>query len=538
MKLHSIITLSSLIGIASAAATCKPSTFTIPNATVITAEHRNGNEPIPLPNTVPSCGGGPSFNVTPPVPICRLVLDVPTSPSSSVRVEAWLPDPATWNSRLLASGTGGIGGCVDYPVLQSGTRLSFAAFGTNAGHDGAAGHELFLGKEGVIEDFGHRAIHVEAAVARDVVRTYYGCEATKRYYQGCSTGGRQGLQEAALYPDDFDGVLVGAPGVDWLRIVASKGILARRVGWPDIGSPAYVRPEQWRAVVAAQVAMLDGLDGVVDGVIDEPARHRFDPQVLACGTGVLGEDVCLGAAQVGSVRRAYEPVADEGGRIVYPAFEIGSDTGVFSDNVVDGRPELEYTILQDFWRGAVYNDTTWTPHAFDTSQMEFAVSLNPGGVNSDFTNLSAFRARGGKVLAYHGRADQTVTSALSSEFFGKVQTTSNLTLDEMDEFYRLFFIPGMRHCSGGRGAWSIGQTWPLDGERLDGRGNALMALVAWVENGTRVDEIVGAGYEGGDVGGGEVVAERKYCPYPLESRWDGLTNSNLSTAWECVLPID
>lgn len=161
---------------------------------------------------------------------------------------------------------------------------------------------------------------------------------------------------------------------------------------------------------------------------------------------------------------------------------------------------------QDFWRGAVYNDTSWTPHAFNESQMDFAVALNPGGVNSDFRNLTAFRARGGKILQYHGRADQTVTPALSSEFFEGVKRVVGLTQAEMDGFYRLFFIPGMRHCSGGRGAWDIGQTYPLDGRRLDPKGNALLALVEWVEGGRAVEEVVGAMYGGG--GKGEVLAER------------------------------
>ncbi|KAJ0270748.1 hypothetical protein COL940_011482 [Colletotrichum noveboracense] len=191
---------------------------------------------------------------------------------------------------------------------------------------------------------------------------------------------------------------------------------------------------------------------------------------------------------------------------------------------------------QDFWRGAVYNDSSWTPHAFNESQMDFAVALNPGSINSDFRNLTAFRARGGKILQYHGRADQTVTPALSSEFFEGVKRVVGLTQAEMDGFYRLFFIPGMRHCSGGRGAWDIGQTYPLDGRRLDPKGNALLGLVEWVEGGRAAEEVVGAMY--GGEGKGEVLAERKYCLYPFESRWDGVQNSNLSTAWNCVLPAD
>ncbi|KAF4892795.1 putative feruloyl esterase B-2 [Colletotrichum fructicola] len=510
---------------------CTATTFTLPNTTLISASLHPANTTLLIPQ-VPSCGGA-SFNVTTPISICRVVLDVATSPSSAVRVEGWLPPPEAWNSRLLASGTGGIGGCVDYPVLQSGCLLGFATFGTNAGHDGAAGWDFFLNKPETIRDFGTRGVHVEVETARRVVGAYYRREEKARYYQGCSTGGRQGLQEAALFPDDFDGVLVGAPGVDWLHIVASKGILATRIGWPDIGSEGYVRNEVWEEIVRRQVEMFDAADGVEDGIVDEPLRHVFDPAVMACKEGEEEREVCLGPEQVESVRRAYEPIRDSEGRVVYPAFGLGADTGVFSDNV-DGRAELVHTILQDFWRGAVYNDSSWTPHAFNESQMDFAVALNPGGINADFRNLTAFRARGGKILQYHGRADQTVTPALSSEFFEGVKRVVGLTQAEMDGFYRLFFIPGMRHCSGGRGAWDIGQTYPLDGRRLDPRGNALLALVEWVEGGRAAEEVVGAMYGGED--NCEVLAERKYCSYPYESRWDGVQNSNLSTAWNCVLP--
>lgn len=263
-----------------------------------------------------------------------------------MRIEAWLPDAEAWNGRLLATGTGGEGGCIDYATVQNGAQLGFASFGTNAGHDGSEGYEFFLGKPEVINDFGYRAVHVEAQVGKEVVEQYYGRKPEKSYYQGCSTGGRQGLQSAQLYPGDFDGIIAGAPGINWLRIVASKGILARRIGWPYIHSAAYVRPEQWAAIVEKQVEDFDPLDGVVDGIIDDPTLYSFDPEILACGTGLLNDSLCLSAAQVQSVRAAYLPIADSTGQIVYPAFGLGADTSVFSDNQVDGKPELAYTILQ------------------------------------------------------------------------------------------------------------------------------------------------------------------------------------------------
>ncbi|KAK7951316.1 uncharacterized protein PG986_007044 [Apiospora aurea] len=358
----------------------------------------------------------------------------------------------------------------------------------------------------------------------------------KKYYAGCSTGGRQGFQNAHLYPDDFDGLLLGSPGVNWLRIVALKGILAHRIGWPNLDSPAYIRPEQWPAIVAEQIRQLDPLDGVADGIIDEPTRHRLDPQTLACGTGLLNATLCLTPQQVSSVRTAYEPIADSGGHIGYPAFELGANTNVFSANQQNGTAKMSYTILQDFWRGAVYNESTWTPENFSTADMDFALAANPGQVNTWDTDLSEFHGRGGKIISYHGRNDETATSALSEWFYSDVQSNTKLSLEETQAFYRLFFIPGMHHCGGGPGAWSIGnaQRYPYDQSLLDPSHNALLALADWVENDRAPETLIGTKYQD-DVVGGEVVSQRAYCPYPGLSKHDQ-GDPKLATGWKCASP--
>ncbi|KAI1269708.1 tannase and feruloyl esterase [Xylariaceae sp. FL1019] len=508
--------------------------LSISNVTVIASSHELKGTVIPLPGTVESCGG-PYLTANVTSNLCRLVLLVDTSSTSAVQIEAWLPDKKSWNGRFLGTGNGGEGGCIDYSTIQNGAELGFAAFGSNAGHNGSTGYDFFLNQPEVIEDFGHRAVHIEAEVGKKVVHQYYGVPSSKNYYAGCSTGGRQGFQNAYLYPDDFDGLLLGSPGVDWLHIVSSKGIIARRIGWPNLNSPEYVRPEQWPAIVDAQINALDSLDGITDGIIDEPTNFRFDPETLVCGTGVLNTSVCLSPQQVASVRKAYEPIADSTGRIVYPGFELGSVTDVFSANQENGTAQLSYTILQDFWRGAVYNDSTWTPTDFTEMDMDFAVNLNPGGVNAGETDLSEFYARGGRIISYHGRNDETVTSANSERFYSGVQSSANLTLEEMHSFYRLFFLPGMHHCSGGLGAWSIGnaQQFPWDQALLDPTHNALLALMKWVENGQAPDTIIGTKYQD-DIVGSDIIAQRSYCPYPLVSTWDRNNDAKLASSWGCV----
>ncbi|XXG97481.1 hypothetical protein Hte_003784 [Hypoxylon texense] len=510
------------------------SQMSIPNVTVVTAEYLLNGTQIPLPGTVESCGG-PDLKANITANLCRLVLLVATTPSSEVQIEAWLPEPHSWSGRSLATGNGGIGGCIDYATMQNGAGLGFASFGTNAGHNGSVGYEFFLNQPEVINDFGHRAIHVEAEVGKELVAQYYGKGASKKYYAGCSTGGRQGFQNAHLYPEDFDGMLLGSPGIDWLHIVASKGILARRIGWPNINSSEYVRPEQWQAIVKAQIDQLDALDGVANGIIDEPTKHRFDPTSLACGTGLLNSSVCLHPQQVESVRKAYEPIANTSGHIVYPSFELGSNTDVFSNNQVNGTAALSYTILQDFWRGTIYNDSSWTPEKFSEHDMDFAVRVNPGQVNGGEKDLTSFYRKGGKIISYHGRNDETVTSALSEQFFTGVQSALNLSLEDIHGFYRLFFLPGMHHCSGGLGAWSIGnvQKYPFDHALLDSKHNALIALIDWVENGTAPDTLIGTKYEN-DLIGSNITAQRTYCPYPMVSRWNGLDDTSLAASWKCT----
>lgn len=320
MRTQTVILLGSATAAVASCApvNCTKAALATLDAEIVSADFYPSGKNISLPNQVPSCGG-PSYSPRVTADVCRVVVNVATSNSSVVRVEAWLPaEEDAWNGRFLATGNGGIGGCIDYRTMQAGAQLQFAAFGTNAGHDGETGHDFFLGHPEVINDFGHRGIHVEAEAGKSIIEAYYGRPQTKSYYQACSTGGRQGFQTAHLYPEDFDGMLLGAPAVDWLHIVASKAILARRIGWPDFESSGYVRPEQWTAIVKKQIELYDRLDGVADGIIDDPASIRFDPQLLACGTGLLDDELCLKPAQVLSVRAAYQPLTDTGGQHCLP----------------------------------------------------------------------------------------------------------------------------------------------------------------------------------------------------------------------------
>jgi hypothetical protein len=253
----------------------------------------------------------------------------------------------------------------------------------------------------------------------------------------------------------------------------------------------------------------------------------------------------LSAAQVNTVREIYQPLANGSGHIVYPSFELGVPTGVFSANtkVVNGTtvPQLSYGLVDDFWRGAVYNDTSFTVLNFTTKDMDFAVDLNPGGINiagGYSHNVSAYHARGGKMLAYHGRSDQTVMSGIASRTFQRTAEALNLTLAEMHDFFRLFYIPGMAHCAYGNGQWSIGQPVfdrPTGDQFNDTQHNILLAMVDWVEKDRAPSTLIGTKFVDDNLYGGTVESQRTHCVYPNASRWDGTGDTKKADSWKCVL---
>jgi pimeloyl-ACP methyl ester carboxylesterase len=522
----------------------------IANTTLLdTSYHRQG-EVIPLPGTVESCGG-PTLNATITANLCRFVLSTATSSTSAVHIEAWLPDD--WNGRLIATGGGGLGGCIDYSTVQNAASLGFASFGMNSGHDGSEGISYFLNKPEVIIDFGYRSMHTEAAIGKELSKLYYGHPTKFNYYVGCSTGGRQGLSSATHYPEDFHGMVIGAAGVEWIRIVTQWYLQAQRYGWPNVHTAEYVTFQQFEAIAEKTIELFDQLDGVKNDIIDYTTHLRFDPQVFACGYGILNDSVCLrNSKQVESVRLAYEPMVDLRGHFVYPNYQIGATTSSFADNEVNGTGHMSFPQVRDYFRGIVYNDSNWDDSTLTIADVEFAVKLNVGLTNTGIgeAQMGAFKGSGGKIISYHGRFDPTVPSELSEWYYNGASANMNASLDDMLDFYRLFFIPGMGHCSTGPGAWNIGQTYPLDPHMLDAKHNTIMALVDWVEHGRAPNELIGTKYENDDVSS-KITAQRsklkesrdpekflmhlgsEYCVYPEQSVWNGGGSPSKESSWKC-----
>ncbi|KAJ7152646.1 tannase and feruloyl esterase [Mycena crocata] len=454
-------------------------TLSIENTTIIAATY------VTAGSTVKPHGPCiPKAHVT--TSLCRVQFSTQTSATSSIRAEAWLPDE--WYGRFLGVGNGGLGGCISYQDLEYGSALHFATVGSNNGHDGDIGAP-FMGNPEVINDFAFRSIHVEAVVGKQIIEAYYGRPHEKSYYLGCSTGGRQGTQTALKYPEDFDGILAGAPATDFNHLLHWTGMLARSIGAPNRSSPAFIPPQLWEVVAQEILHQCDGIDGVLDGIITEPDACAFRPEALACGSK---NPDCLTPPQVEALHKIYSPLYANG-ELIYPRYDPGAEGIYIGGSILSGDPP-HYTGAEDWVKYTILNVTEFDFSDYGPQHGAMMDEINPGGIATFNGNLSAFRDRGGKFLTYHGRIDP-----------------ASLGMPSLDSFYRLFLVPGMGHCEQGPGAASFGQRGGTDARNTSSH-NILLSLVDWVEGGVAPDTITGTAADG---------ATRVHCRYPMRSVWNG-----------------
>ncbi|KAK2590637.1 Feruloyl esterase [Conoideocrella luteorostrata] len=447
-------------------------------------------------------------------------MTIVTGPSSNISLEAWLPDQ--WTGRLLVIGNGGLDGCIHYEDMNYGSSTGFATVGTNNGHDGVGG-QPFYKQPGVVEDYVYRAIHTASSVVKDTSTTYYGKSHTKSYYLGCSTGGRQGFKEAQSFPQDFDGIVAGAPAFNFNNLIYWSGNFYNITGKP--GSSTFLTSSDWNLVYADILKQCDQLDGVPDGVLEDPELCQYRPESLICAPGQ--KENCITATQAATVRLAFSPVYGPSGSLIFPRLQPGANATGIS---FTGRP-FQYTV--DWFRYVVYNNTAWDPTTLGLKDWVAADRLNPFNVATWEGDLSQFKQHGGKLLHYHGLQDPIISSDNSIRYYNHVSRTMGLPAPELDSFYRFFRISGMGHCVGGTGASSIGNTKsPAAG--FDPQSNILAALVKWVEEGRAPETIRGTKYAEGIESPGKILAQRDHCKYPMRNTYRGHGDPNVPCNWHCV----
>ena len=494
-------------------------TSLLTNSTLRLHEHVAPNTTIPLEGMHSSCGR-PNQLFT--VEACRIALTVPTTNRSSVIVELFLPPQDAWSGRYLATGNGGIDGCIKYEDIAYGISHGFATTGSNNGHNGTGGLD-FYHNEDIVIDFSWRALHTAAEVGKTLIKAFYENEIRTSFYMGCSGGGRQGVQAADLFPDDYDGVLVGAPALNFNYMSAWRSSFLTITG--STNSSSFIKPEVWEGLIHKEILLQCE---AIDGIIIEPSLcvATFRPEALLCS--VHKRDDCLTVQQVEIVRKVFSPLYGVDGKMVYPPLSPGAEV-LATQRLLSGTP-FAYSV--DWFRYAVYSDPTWDPFWFNISDAQNAQNKNPGNAATWPADLSSFRDRGAKLLIYHGGADQQITGLDTERWYNHLSRGMAARNEDLDHWMRFFRIPGMGHCSGGDGAWQIGQSGvAARGLQYDAQHNILAAIVNWVEHDVAPDSIVGTRFVNDTVAKG-VDFSREHCRYPLRSMYLGGDVGSLEN-WKC-----
>lgn len=439
------------------------------------------------------------------------------------RFEVWLPTSG-WNGKFQGVGNGGLGGYINYLAMTPALARGYATASTDTGHQGSPFDGSWaLGHPELVIDFGYRSVHLTTVAAKAIVAAFYGVASQRSYFVGCSTGGRQGLMEAQRFPEDYDGFVVGAPANPLTQLTVASNWVSHVLH----DDPATVVPASTLPLIAdAVVDRCDGRDGVTDGVLDDPRRCRFKPNRLRCRSEAQAPDDCLTTPQVRALQRIYAGPRTSRGKTIFPGFlpggEIGSGTDVgpagepnlggWEAWIVGAMPGFHHPIQDGFFKFLVFEDASWDWRRFDYDRdpQRAATKLGPI-VDAVDPDLSVLRARGGKIVMYHGWSDPAVPALASVGYYERVLAT--MGRDETAAFFRLFMAPGMQHCAGGPGPNTF---------------DAVGALERWVEGGTPPDTIVATHRSAG-----VVDRTRPLCPYPLVARYGGTGDPDDAATFTC-----
>jgi feruloyl esterase len=458
---------------------------------------------------------------------CRVQgISRPTA-DSNIRFEVWLPRRAVWNKRFLSTGEGGFAGQVRYggsgldAALDENLRRGYATASTDTGHETADPYFAIGHPERGI-DYLRRAKHATTVAAKEIIARYYGRPPVRSYFSSCSNGGREGLIEAQLYPDDFDGLIIGAPWNLQSRSSIAHLWMRRLLSGPGAAVPS----DKLAMVHAAVLKVCDDADGLADGVINNPASCRFDPKMLEC-KGADGP-ACLTSAQVLSLTKIYEGPRDpRDGSSIFPGFSPGSETDTF------GRPDKVSGFPEQFIANFVYRDPNWDPLTFDIEK-DMPATLEAGRIgDAGSTDFDAARRRGVKIIQYHGWNDIRIPPGNSIRYYEAV-VSANGGLAKTQDFYRLFMVPGMGHCYAGAGASNFGGVGQQLPPVRDGAHDLLVALQDWVERGIAPSEFIATKYESPDPASSAVQFQRRLCMHPAVAKYKGSGNRNDAASFICV----
>jgi feruloyl esterase len=481
----------------SAAACERLRSFSSPGTTVSLAQA------VAAGKFVPPRGGAAAAEGAASLPaFCRVALRLAPSPDSDINSEVWLP-MSGWNGKFLQVGNGAWGGSIQYGPLGDALRRGYAAASTDTGHTGTDA-SFAMGHPEKLIDFGYRSVHETAVRGKATVVALYGERPRVSYFNGCSGGGRMSFMEAQRFPEDFDGIIAGAPGYNRTDVAFQTLGMAHAT---HVSPESFIPASKYPALHQAALDKCDALDGLKDGLIADPAKCRFDPVVLECKD--IDGPGCLTKAQVVAARKIYAAVIDpKTGAQISSGLEPGSE--LQWGGVAGNQPHPMYN---DLLRFVVMKDPDWDYKTLDVSrQLALARKADNGVLSATSTELTPFVSRGGKLIIYHGWADQNIPPRESVKYYNGVVKT--MGKEKVADAVRLFMAPGMGHCGGGDGPNEF---------------DMLAALEQWRENGKTPSEILAS-----QVSEGRTIRTRPLCAYPQIAKYKGSGSIDRAENFVCA----
>jgi feruloyl esterase len=448
-------------------------------------------------------GKGKAANVYKDLPeFCRVAATLKPSSDSDIKVEFWLPT-SNWNRKLQSVGNGGWAGVISYSAMAEAVKAGYASASTDTGHVGGSG-SFALDHPEKLTDFSWRSEHEMTVKAKAVVQAFYGSAPRLSYWNGCSTGGRQGLKEAQKFPDDYDGIITGAP--------ANRTAISLWIAFAVLKDPAsYIPAAKYPVIHQAALAACDLRDGVKDGLIEDPTRCKFDPKVLLCKNG--DGPACLTAPQVDAAKKIYSAAVNpRTGQVLFPSLVPGSE---LNWGIQAAGPDPSANIF-DHFKYVVFKNPAWDWRTFDFDKgIALAEQPDNAAMNATDPNLKPFFAHNGKLLIYHGWADSNVAALNTIKYYKSVVDTLGGAAKTSNSV-RLFLEPGMGHCGGGEGPNVFDKVGTLE---------------QWVEQSKAPEKIIAS-----HSSNGQVDRTRPLCPYPQVAKYKGAGSVDEAANFACQLP--
>jgi hypothetical protein len=544
------------------AATCESLTqLQLPHAKVVSSQPVTGGSFDPPGSGFAPPGAPQGLSGLPP--LCRVVVQSTPTADSLINIEIWIPLGDAWNGKYEQLGCGGFCGTLQfgYFSLARAVRRGYASAITDDGNQSAGDGNFALGHPEKVIDFGYRALKETTDSAKAVIAALANHGPARSYFNGCSDGGREALMEAQRFPDDFDGIIVGAPANAWTHLVTGMAANEQAL----LADPAsYLDSARLSVLSKAALARCGMHDGNApgDAFINDPLRCKFDPAAVQCKSGQDPKS-CLTPAQVRAAKSIYGGPHDPyTGKQIAPGFAPGNedDPGNWPMWITGASREADLRdaylpatlpipttrgALQQFYANSFFGNFVYQNPRFDFRTVDVVTAARAAEssagkmLDSVDPDLTPFMRHGGKIIHYHGWDDSALAPKNSIEYYEQVRATLGKATHErrtarsyrqLQESYRLFMVPGMGHCAGGPGANELGAY--IDPPTVDADHDLLKALERWVEQDIAPDKIIATHYQDGNPAKG-VQFQRPLCPFPQTAHYDGRGDPTDAKSFSC-----